>query len=56
MDEYEVDGKALGRWREEDEKFYLEVIKTFAFVEAQLSKWRAISYPYKNLLKYDQGS
>jgi len=56
IDEYEVGGKALGRWREEDEKFYLEVIKTFAFVEAQLSKWRAISYPYKNLLRYDQGS
>ncbi len=37
-------------------QFYFEVIKTFAFVEAQLSKWRAISYPYKNLLRYDQGS
>ncbi len=54
--EYEIDGKPLGRWKEDDKRFYLEVIKAFAFIEAQLSKWRAVSYPYKNLLKHDQGN
>jgi len=56
IDEYEVEGKALGRWKEEDGRFYVEVLKTFAFVEAQLSRWRGVSFPYKNLLRYDHGN
>lgn len=51
IDEYEYDGKPLGKLKEEDEKIYNEVLKTFAFVEAQLSKWKAPAFPYKSILK-----
>ncbi|MEO0149895.1 MAG: SEC-C domain-containing protein [candidate division WOR-3 bacterium] len=51
IEEYEYDGKPLGRLKEEDKRVYNEILKTFAFIEAQLSRWKAPAFPYKSILK-----
>lgn len=50
--DYEIDGKPLREIKKEDKVLYNEVIKTFAFIEAQLAKWKASAYPYNLILRY----
>ncbi len=50
--DYEIDGKPLRDIKTTDKVLYNEVIKTFAFIEAQLTKWKATAYPYNLILRH----
>ena len=45
----EVDGKPIGRIREEDPVLYANIIRTFAHMEAKLRVFRAFTFPYETI-------
>ncbi len=51
LKDYEWEGYPLGVWKEKDEKVYREAIRTFAYVEEQLKKWKATSFPSDIILR-----
>ena len=47
--EYELDGKPLSQIKEEDPTLYANLIRTFAYIEAQLKNLRATAFPYETI-------
>ena len=47
---YEYEGKPLGQIKEEDPTLYAHIVRTFAYVEAQLKRWRATAFPYETIV------